>query len=462
MADAKINILLSLEDKASSKLSAFSSKLKGFGSKVVGVATKSLLAFGAATVAAGGAALKTASNLEQERQGFITLLGSAEEADKAIEQIKIDAAATPFELPGLITANKLLTTVTKDAARSESFLLDIGKALAAAGKGQPELDRIIVNLQQIGSVGKASMLDIKQFAFAGIPIFDLLTEATGKTGEELGDMISNGEISFDLLEQTFKNAGAAGGQFADAFKNQMGTANQMVSNLKDTLVIMGDEIVRDTGIFDAFKGMLSGVLSFLSENTDVIKDKITGVIDSVKEIYNYVIDNVLKPLAEGFLETFDMDQAQENFASFKNFIKDSGPDLLEIFTNLGESLGTMVTSLGNLFKLAEEAGALNGLVDIFRVLAEAANLFSDGVSSIVDELSFLGTEDSGISFNLPSKESKNIPESSSLIGATNNDTNSSSNQGNTYNFNGDIMGVNGDIVNRAIQEELNTMIKYNG
>jgi tape measure domain-containing protein len=148
-----------------------------------------------AMAAVGYKAIKVTGDLESQRMAFKTLLGSVEEADAALEMIKKDAASTPFEMMGLINANKLLTAVTGNAQDSERMLLNVGKAIAATGGGQEALDRIIVNLQQIGSVGKASMIDIKQFAFAGIPIFKMLEEATGKSGEALGDMISNGEVN---------------------------------------------------------------------------------------------------------------------------------------------------------------------------------------------------------------------------------------------------------------------------
>lgn len=226
-----------------------------------------------ATLAFGVSSLKTAANLETMEQGFVTLLGSSEEADKAIKMIKKDAAATPFELPGLIQANQLLTAVTKDANRSEGILLNVGKALSAMGKGQPELDRIIVNLQQIGAVGKASMMDIKQFAFAGIPIFEMLQEETGLTGEKLEDFIGDGKVTFEVLEQLFLSAGAEGGRFEKAFESQAGTFNQLWSNMKDNITIFGAEFIKTSGIFDLAKQSVTvfiGALDSLNKKAEEV------------------------------------------------------------------------------------------------------------------------------------------------------------------------------------------------
>jgi len=234
--------------------------------------------------------VKLAGNLESQRQGFIALLGSAEKADEALAMIKNDAKTTPFELSGLIEANKLLTTVTEDAQKSERFLLNIGKALATAGKGQAELDRIIVNLQQIGAVGKASMIDIKQFAFAGIPIFKMLKEELNVTGEELDDMIGSGEITFDLLEKMFNSAGEAGGKFANGFTSQAGTFNQLMSNLKDNFSIAMIDIVTKTGLFDKVKQVVGNLVNWIDAHKDDIVIWIQNSIKAIQDFYNKAVE----------------------------------------------------------------------------------------------------------------------------------------------------------------------------
>lgn len=282
MNDNIIKILITAKDQASSVLAgvkdqahkaADASKKFATGLAIAATATAGFIGYGA----------KIAGDLEASRQGFITLLGSGKEADRVLAQIKKDAASTPFELPGLIQANQLLTSVTKDGMRSEDMLLNVGKALAAMGKGQPELDRIIVNLQQIGAVGKASMLDIKQFAFAGIPIFEMLKETTGATGEELENMISDGKITFELLEDMFAKAGGAGGKFADAFKNQAGTFNQLVSNMKDNFTVAMAEIIQSSGVFDMLKGAVAAVSDFIANNQDKIAQGIKNAFAWLKD-----------------------------------------------------------------------------------------------------------------------------------------------------------------------------------
>lgn len=391
-------------DEFSDVLDRASSRFGKLGSLIGGVTKVAAVGIGAFTTglaAMGTVAIKGAADLEQQRQGFITLLGSVEKADAALEMIKKDAASTPFELPGLIEANKLLTTVTEDAQRSESFLLDIGKALAAAGKGQAELDRVIVNLQQIGSVGKASMLDIKQFAFAGIPIFKLLEEQTGLTGEALGDLISSGGVSFELLEEVFKKAGAEGGRFANAFSDQMGTATQMISNLKDTFFILGTDIVQSSGLFDVFKGSLSSFSNFLANNSENIKRFFTeavkvGIIfvNKLKAGFTNFI-NVVKPLFETF---------KQPILDLFERVKSTSEDVFNSFSHNGEELSSIIKSIVNVVKnlglaLIETVGniidfvgwlarigALTAVITVFRVITGFLSFMSPLLKYLIPAL----------------------------------------------------------------------------
>lgn len=216
--------------------------------------------------------LTAAADLETAEIGLTTLLHSSDEAWKTIQRIKEEASRTPFELVGLSQAVQLLSSVTKDGNKAIDVVLDVGEGLAAMGKWQPELDRIIVNLQQIAAVGKASTLDIKQFAFAWIPIYEMLTEQTGLTGEALGDLITNGWVSFDLLTEMFDKANDEGWKFFNAYKNQAGSFNQALSNMKDSVTIFLSELVKQTWLFDLMKRVFMTVTESLPKLMTVMQE----------------------------------------------------------------------------------------------------------------------------------------------------------------------------------------------
>jgi len=233
---------------------------------------------GAAAGAFGLTALKAAADIETQKIGFQTLLGSVEKADEAIKMIQKDAASTPFEFKGLIDANKALTLVTKNAQKSEQILLDVGKALAAAGKGQAELDRIIMNLQQIGNTGRITEKDIWQFGYAGVNILELLADYYGTTKEAAGEMVKESKNGFDDLAGAFAKAGAEGGRYANAYANATGTVNQLWSNLMDTWnTILANEGAK----------LLDWAKQFIALAIDIIQNQLPEWIKKMEELGNW-------------------------------------------------------------------------------------------------------------------------------------------------------------------------------
>jgi tape measure domain-containing protein len=218
-------------------------------------------------------------------------------------RIKREAARTPFELPGLTQAVQLLASVTHDGDKAVDVIMNVGEGLAAMGKGQAELDRVIVNLQQIASLGHAATIDIKQFAFAGIPIYEMLTEQTGLAGEALSQFITDGGVTFDLLTTMFDRANDEGGRFFNAFQNQSGTFNQALSNMKDSIGIFLADIMTSTGIFHGLtvamleaSTWLQNYKQHLTEMRDTIAqfltslDAQTGIITAFKDAWQAISD----------------------------------------------------------------------------------------------------------------------------------------------------------------------------
>lgn len=269
MADAQLRAVITAEDKASQVIAKVGGSLDQVKSKLetaTEASQKVALGLAGIGLAAAGFAAKgvqVAGQLEAMRQGFVTLLGSAEAADKTMERIKQEAARTPFELPGLTSATQALALVTKDGDKAIDVLLNVGKALASAGKGQAELDRIISNLQQIALTGNITEMDIRQFGMNGVNVLQILADYYGTTTEAAGEMVKNSSDAFGDLTKAFEKAGTGSGQFAKGFENQAGTFQQLWSNLMDTINVKLADFVKNTGIFDAVKGAIQRLIDVL-------------------------------------------------------------------------------------------------------------------------------------------------------------------------------------------------------
>lgn len=171
------------------------------------------------------------AQIEKYTTGFTNMLGSAEAAQQVMSQIQEDAARTPFNVEALTQANQLLISAGENAGYSEKVILALGNAVNAAGGGNAELSRMAQNLQQIANVGKAASIDIKQFAYAGINIYQVLADYTGKSVQEVQNMT----ISYDLLSQALIAASEEGGRYYGAMETQSQTMNGRMSTLQDNV-----------------------------------------------------------------------------------------------------------------------------------------------------------------------------------------------------------------------------------
>mgnify|MGYP003299894311 CR=1 FL=1 len=200
------------------------------------------------------------AEIEKYQTALTTLTGSAEKANQIISNIKSDAAKTPFDVKSLTQANQLLISTGLDADSARQTILALGDAVSATGGGSDELARMAVNLQQVKNLGKATSMDIKQFAMAGIDIYGLLADYLGVTKQEAASM----QVTWDNLNGALINASKSGGKYFQAMQKQSQTLNGQWSTLKDN--------------FKEFAGAaLTPVVNILKNNLlPVLNDLFTG------------------------------------------------------------------------------------------------------------------------------------------------------------------------------------------
>nr|DAG28227.1 MAG TPA: tail tape measure protein [Caudoviricetes sp.] len=228
---------------ASAKATVLANMLTSLGTKAVGLA-KGFVEMGVSYNA----------QIEKYTTGFTNMLGSAQAAQEAMQAIQEDAARTPFDVASLTQANQLLISAGENAAYSRKVINALGDAVSATGGGNAELSRMAANLQQIANVGKAATIDIKQFAYAGINIYQILADYTGKSVQEVQSMT----ISYNLLSQALIAASEEGGRYYNAMDTQSQTMNGRISTLKDNVSQLAGLM---TGDFSSGIGVVIGHLN---------------------------------------------------------------------------------------------------------------------------------------------------------------------------------------------------------
>ena len=237
------------------------------------------------------------AQIETYQTALTTLTGSAEKANKIIEQVKKDAAETPFEVASLVKGNQLLISAGLSAEQARDDILALGNAISATGGGEEELSRMVINLQQIKNVGKASALDIKQFAYAGIDVYGLLADYTGKTREEVTDL----EISYEDLTGALKYASQEGGKYFNAMEKQSKTFNGQLSNLKDNFMAFLGEATMPlfTYLKDEVLPTINGILDGTLGIDEGINKLTETFLDGVMSMVNSLLENLPKFLEIG-------------------------------------------------------------------------------------------------------------------------------------------------------------------
>ena len=308
---AELATLKSRLSDAENGLGEFSDQTKTAGDDLAASVTSGTLAakayatIGSELLSAGKKVVEAGvsynAQLQQYQTALTNMLGSASDAENALEQIKQDAARTPFDTAGLVKANELLISTGVDAESSRKVILSLGDAFSATGGGNEELSRMAQNLQQIKNAGKATAADIKQFAYAGIDVYGILADYTGKSTAEVQKMT----VTYDVLTAALEKASDEGGRYYNSMSTQSETLNGQMSTLTDNATQLAGLLTEDltTAIKKVVSGMnditvaaaeayktdgwsgLIGEITGLSDVADKAKSSIAGlkaVFDSLK------------------------------------------------------------------------------------------------------------------------------------------------------------------------------------
>lgn len=339
---------------------------------------------GSAVVDAGKAVISTGvdynSQMEQYTVAFTNMLGSADEAESALNQIKQDAAKTPFDTAGLVKANQYLISTGEDAKSARNIIMALGDAVKATGGGNDELSRMAQNLQQIKNAGKATNADIKQFAYAGIDVYGILADYTGKSTEDVQKMT----ISYDLLTNALLSASEEGGRYFGAMETQSQTLDGRISTLKDNATQLAGALTE--GLASTEGELVNVATGWVQELTDSMQTggvasmvETGGVLagEAIDSFTDYAVNNmdgvldtgldIAENLASGVVQNAPklLESAVTITGSFIGGVAEKFPDILASGAEITGQMVRGVLSLGqDMFNAAKTLGskAKNGIL----------------------------------------------------------------------------------------------------
>lgn len=269
----ELNLEASKWTQASQNLGQLSSKMKSLGDTVSDVGKK----FSVLSAAIGGlfvAGTKYNAEIEKSTKAFETFIGSAEDAEQAIEDIKNQSQTSPFNITDLIQANQMLITTGENADGARNTISALADAVALTGGSNDTLSRMASNLQQVKNVGKASAMDIRQFGMAGIDIYGILADYMGKTTTEIKNM----DITYEDLSAALQNAASEGGKYYNGQVIMADTLSGQISKLKKTFQELTGELSKS--LYPTIKKItekLQGFIDWFKSLDDKQKETITKI-----------------------------------------------------------------------------------------------------------------------------------------------------------------------------------------
>ena len=233
------------------KMSSLKQSMSGLGTMVAGAFSVG------AVVSFGKAVIDSLKNYEYFHASLKTMLHGNTLAANALEGQLINLAkTTPFELTEVQQATKQLLAYGFKAGDVVQTMRTLGDV--SSGIGAP-LGDIAYLYGTLKTSGRVTLMDLRQFAGRGIPIYETLAKRLGTTTDKITNMVSAGKIGFKDIEGAFKDMTSQGGQFFNLMADQSKTVGGQLSNMADSWEQLKVNIGKSQ------KGIIAGTVSFFSQ-----------------------------------------------------------------------------------------------------------------------------------------------------------------------------------------------------
>lgn len=381
--------------------SGFKSGIEKLGSIAKAGLKVTAAAIGAVSGAFGAAVLsgvKYSSQMEQYITSFGTMLGSAEEATKLVNNLKEMGAKTPFETSDLAKASQTLLAF----GTSAEDLLPTLQMLGDVSQGNKErFDSLTLAFAQVGSAGKLSGQDLLQFVNAGFNPLNEISKMTGESMAELKERMSAGGVSAEEVAEAFKHATSEGGQFYQAMEAQSQTFNGQMSTLKDNAMSFIGELT--LGVTNTLKdSVLPTVNGWLEElQSAFTSNGVEGVVTAFGSILADACTKLAESapgvveLAVGFIQSFMKgigDNAPQLIQAAKQIVSALVDGLIKL---LPSEVQKPVKETVNILKRSFESGGLrNAINTVSNILKNLGKVVTNLAKTILPPLAkavdFLG------------------------------------------------------------------------
>ena len=234
----------------------------------------------------GKEAVKAFAEIESIKTQLGVVFSNQTQANTMFGEISQYAVKSPF---GVQQTSELAVLLKQSGVYASDLMNTLKMIGDTAGGNMEKMKRIANNYAQIVSIGKASMLDMRQFAYAGIPIFEAVSKELGVSQQELRKLISDGKVTSDIIEKVFKDLTGINGIFENATEKGAKTLKARLQNLQDAKQLAfaaGGEWLTKLGTQSGNDSYTNQVVSWLEKIYQDIRDTVDtrNIEKSVKAI----------------------------------------------------------------------------------------------------------------------------------------------------------------------------------
>ena len=215
-------------------------------------------AYGAGMTALAASFVRPAAQFEQFNVQLTTLEGSSAKAEQAMAWIEGFATRTPLSVEETVQAYARLKAFGLDPTTGS--LQAMVDTMAATGGGAEKLDGLTLALGQAWTKGKLQGEEAMQMLERGVPVWDLLAEAMGKSAAEVQKLSEQGRLGREEITLLME---ALGGRYDGASERASQTWDGIISNLRDQWTRF-QRMVMGSGLFIWMKSQLQQLLEVLN------------------------------------------------------------------------------------------------------------------------------------------------------------------------------------------------------
>tara|TARA_R100000231_G_scaffold113462_1_gene84263 strand:+ start:4310 stop:6187 length:1878 start_codon:yes stop_codon:yes gene_type:complete len=293
------NVKGELKTTGSTGVAAFGGAgLAGALSKIPKVAVGVAAAIGGIGIAVGSVA-RVGAGFEDLKDSLDTVFGSMEAGDQAMNKVFEFAQTTPFQIED---ATKAFIQLKSAGVEPNMEMLQTFADVASTSIDQLGAFEAMVRIVQRSAAGGMGLEEINQLDDRGIPATKILTEALGKSREELSQFGKTAEGAAEMVRILIDGLQE---QFGGAMESKMDNLSTKTSNMQIAFKQLADTVFK-AGLADFLKGITDRLTAMANASARLIRlisgqataQDLTGETDPQKQL------QALKDLRKEELQRF--------------------------------------------------------------------------------------------------------------------------------------------------------------